>query len=54
MRVGHRQPQLLLKPGQLFRKAIGTAGQASVVLALGQIISFDKAGVNGLTNGGLV
>ena len=48
--IGCGQPKLLLKPGDFFRKAIGLAGQAAIALPLGQVISFDEAGIDGVTD----
>jgi len=34
MKVGERQPELLFKPGQFFRKVIRLSGQVTIALAL--------------------
>jgi hypothetical protein len=48
---GQRHPQLLLKPHEVLREGIRTTGQASVTLALREVIAFDKARVHYLTDG---
>ena len=49
MRVRQRQPQLFFQPWQLFAERIGLARQSTIVLAKRQILSFDKAGIDGRT-----
>ncbi len=54
MIVGQREPQLLFQPGSLFAKAAGLAGQAPIVLAQGEVLPFDKTGIDGVAGGRIV
>ena len=44
--IGDRQPELLLKPANVFRKAIRFSCQTTVTLSLCQVVSLNKAGVD--------
>src|SRR5262249_39608490 len=50
MVVGQGHPQLLLKPREVFGEAIRATGQAPVTLTLREVITFDKARVDCLTD----
>jgi hypothetical protein len=49
LRVRQRQPQLFFQPWQLFAERIGLTRQSTIVLARRQMLSFDKAGIDGRT-----
>ncbi len=50
MVVSQRQPHLFFKPSQILGEAVGTAGQTTILLSLGQVIPFHKTGVDPLTH----
>src|SRR5438132_8686840 len=50
MIIGQRHPQLLLKPHEVLGEGMRATGQASVTLALREVIAFDKARVHRLTD----
>src|SRR6266511_2711354 len=49
MVVGQDQPQVLFQPWQLLAKSAGFAGQATALLAQGQVLPFHKAGIDHAT-----
>jgi ABC-type Fe2+-enterobactin transport system substrate-binding protein len=50
MIIDQRHPQLLLKLHEVLGEGIRATGQASVTLALREVIAFDKARVHRLTD----
>src|SRR5215831_13726566 len=47
MVVCQREPQLSLKPREVFGEAIGAPCSATIALTLRQVVAFNKAGVDG-------
>lgn len=52
MIIGQAQPEMFLHPSQVFGETEHFTGQPSIALATGQVVTFDKAGVNRLAGSG--
>jgi hypothetical protein len=44
--IGHREPELLFEPDDLFGKANRPACETAIALPLRQVVTFDKTGVD--------